>query len=173
MLFRSYLIQKGHRKIGYLKGKFRIKAFRSREVGYRTAMKKGNCQMNTDYIVELSTTMNGAYKDMKQYLEKEPEMPTAFFADNDMIALGAMKALQEMGYKIPQDISIIGFDDLPFSEISNPPLTTLRVPKQEMGRLAVKKTFRGYGGECKDKNKNTGMHHVCGARKRQGFIKIK
>lgn len=148
----EYLIQKGHRKIGYLKGKFRIKAFRSREVGYRTAMKKGNCQMNTDYIVELSTTMNGAYKDMKQYLEKEPEMPTAF-ADNDMIALGAMKALQEMGYKIPQDISIIGFDDLPFSEISNPPLTTLRVPKQEMGRLAVKKLLEVMEENVKIKTK--------------------
>ena len=149
----EYLIKKGHRKIGYLKGKFRIKAFRSREVGYRTAMKKGNCQMNADYIVELSTTMNGAYKDMKQYLEKEREMPTAFFADNDMIALGAMKALQEMGYKIPQDISIIGFDDLPFSEISNPPLTTLRVPKQEMGRLAVKKLLEVMEENVKIKTK--------------------
>ena len=149
----EYLLKKGHRKIGYLKGKYRIKAFRSREVGYKTAMKKGNGQINMEYVVELSTTMNGAYKDMKLYLEKKPQMPTAFFADNDMIALGAMKALQEMGYEIPKDISIIGFDDLPFSEISNPPLTTLRVPKQEMGRLAVKKLLEAMEENVKIKTK--------------------
>jgi LacI family transcriptional regulator len=56
-----------------------------------------------------------------------------------MIALGAMKALQECGYRIPQDISIIGFDDLPFCEIASPRLTSLRVPKQEMGQIAVRR----------------------------------
>lgn len=66
-----------------------------------------------------------------------------------MIALGAMKALQEMGYRIPEDVSIVGFDDLPFSEISNPPLTTLRVPKQEMGRLAVRKLVEVINGNAK------------------------
>ena len=66
-------------------------------------------------------------------------LPTAFFADNDMIALGAMKAMSESGIRIPEDVSIIGFDDLPYSSISLPPLTTLRVPKQEMGRSAVRR----------------------------------
>ena len=58
-----------------------------------------------------------------------------------MIALGAMKALQEMGYRVPEDVSLVGFDDLPFSEISSPALTTLRVPKQEMGKLAVRRVI--------------------------------
>lgn len=149
----EYLINKGHKEIGYLKGNFRIKAFRSREVGYRTAMRKKEYFVKPEYVVELSTTLNGAYKDMKDYLQKKPKLPTAFFADNDMIALGAMKALQEIGYEIPEDISIIGFDDLPFSEISNPPLTTLRVPKQEMGRLAVKKLVEVMGENTKIKTK--------------------
>ena len=56
-----------------------------------------------------------------------------------MIALGAMKALQEMGMRIPEDVSIVGFDDLPFCEISSPPLTTLRVPNREMGKMAVRR----------------------------------
>lgn len=149
----EYLIKKGHKEIGYLKGSFRIKAFRSREVGYGTAMKKSGYQVKPEYTVELSTTMNGSYMDMKAYLEKKPKLPTAFFADNDMIALGAMKALQEMHYRIPEDISIIGFDDLPFSEISNPPLTTLRVPKQEMGRLAIKKLLEVMEENIKIKTK--------------------
>jgi len=91
--------------------------------------------------------MNGAYRDMLKYLEGNPNLPTAYFADNDMIALGAMKALQEKGYKIPEDVSVIGFDDLPFSEIATPGLTSLRVPKQEMGRMAVRKVIEMMKGD--------------------------
>ena len=76
---------------------------------------------------------------MKAYLAGNPALPTAYFADNDMIALGAMKALNEAGIRIPEDISVIGFDDLSFSSISAPGLTTLRVSKQDMGKAAVRR----------------------------------
>lgn len=135
----NYLYSKGHTKIGHLVGKFKILGFMQRETGYYTAMREIGLEVNPQYIINLGTTMNGAYADMLDYLDKNSELPTAFFADNDMIALGAMKALLEKGYKIPDDISIIGFDDLPFCEISSPRLTSLRVPKQEIGRLAVRK----------------------------------
>ncbi len=135
----NYLYAKGHRRIGYLMGKFRILGFRQRQSGYRSALQENGLEYQEELTYELDTTMNGAYHDMLAHLEKEPTLPTAFFADNDMIALGAMKALQEKGYRIPEDISVIGFDDLPFCEISSPQLTSLRVPKQEMGRLAVRK----------------------------------
>lgn len=68
-------------------------------------------------------------------------LPTAYMGDNDFIALGAMKALKEYGLKIPADISIIGFDDMPFCDISSPALTTIHVYKQEMGTVAVKRLF--------------------------------
>lgn len=143
----EYLIESGHREIGYLRGDFRIKAFRSRAVGYSSAMNKAGLPIKQDFTVTVGTTSNGAYKDMLNYLEKSPHLPTAYFADNDMIALGAMKALQEKGYNIPGDISVIGFDDLPFSEVSGPPLTTLRVPKREMGQLAVRRLVDIMKGE--------------------------
>lgn len=135
----QYLIGKGHRKIGYLRGNFRIKGFRSRKVGYVQALDRAKIAVDRKYMFTLDTTMEGAYKDMKAALYKKPELPTAFFAENDMIALGAMKALQECGYKVPEDISIIGMDDLPFCEITSPRLTTIRVSKQEMGAVAVRK----------------------------------
>lgn len=135
----EYLIQKGHTRIGYIRGAYRIKGFRSRWVGCQTAARKHRLEIRDEDIITLSPTSNGAYKDMLAYLENAEDLATAFFADNDMIALGAMKALQEKGYRIPEDVSIVGFDDLPFSEISSPPLTTLRVPNQEMGRLAVRR----------------------------------
>lgn len=135
----EYLIGKGHRKIGYLRGSYRIKSFRSRHVGYVTALKKAGIKVEPSYTVTLGTKMNEAYNDMTAYLSQKQELPTAFFADNDMVALGAMKALIESGYRIPEDISIVGFDDLPFCEIASPRLTTLRVAKQEMGQVAAKR----------------------------------
>ena len=135
----EYLIANGHRKIGYLQGKNRIKPFRSRSAGYRAALQKCGITLNKEYVFSLSTTIDGAYNDMKRFLAKKEKMPTAFFADNDMIALGAMKAMTEFGIKIPEDVSIVGFDDLAFSAASYPPLTTLRVPKQEMGKVIVRR----------------------------------
>ena len=149
----EYLIGKGHRDIGYLRGSFRIKAFRSRMTGYRIALSHHNLSVDNKNIFTLNTTLDGSYKDMAEVLKTNPKLPTAFFADNDMIALGAMKALQEFGYRIPEDISIIGFDDLPFCEIASPRLTTLRVNKQEMGQLAVRRMIEQikFGSDTKIK----------------------
>ena len=135
----EHLLDNGHREVGYLRGNYRIKAFRSRFIGFQTALKKYKVPYKEEYTVTVGTYMSTACQDMLEYLKKKPKLPTAFFADNDIIALGAMKALQEMGYRIPEDISIVGFDDLTFSEISSPPLTTLRVEKREMGKMAVRR----------------------------------
>ena len=90
---------------------------------------------------------------MNRLLEGRPEMPTAFFADNDIIAMGAMKALQEHGFRIPDDISIVGFDDLPFCSVTSPSLSTIKVFKQEMGRAAVRRLNEliQYGDQFKTK----------------------
>lgn len=135
----EYLIGKGHRQIGYLQGSMRIKPFRSRRVGYQTALHKAHLPLEEEFVITLTADMDGAYQDMKHFLKRNPKLPTAFFADNDMIALGAMKAMREFGIRIPEDVSVVGFDDLSFSSIFSPSLTTLRVPKQEIGRFAVRR----------------------------------
>lgn len=135
----NYLIDRGHRSLGHLQGKFRIRAFQLRDAGYRMALSERELPYDPAYTVPLRTTMDGAYRDMLEYLGTKPALPTAYFADNDMIAMGAMKALQESGIRIPEDVSMIGFDDLPFCEIVSPRLTSLRVPKQELGQLAVRR----------------------------------
>ncbi len=135
----DYLIHKGHREIGYLRGDFRIRPFQTRASGYRSALRRAKLTLREEHIITLRTTMNGAYEDMRKHLQYRGKLPTAFFADNDMIALGAIKAMTDMGISVPDDVSVVGFDDLPFSSISAPPLTTLRVPKQEMGRVAVRR----------------------------------
>jgi DNA-binding LacI/PurR family transcriptional regulator len=85
---------------------------------------------------------------MKELLQTgEKKLPTAFFADNDIIAFEAVQAMQEHGIKIPDEISIIGFDDMPYCQISRPRLSTIRVFKQDIGRLAVKRLLEKVNGK--------------------------
>lgn len=135
----NYLIDNGHKEIGYLRSNVRIRNFECRENGYRHALSNKNIPINEDYIINVPPSITGTYEYMNKILQTSPPMPTAFFADNDMVALGAMQALQQNSYSIPDDISIIGFDDITFSEIFNPGLTTIKVYKKELGQLAVRK----------------------------------
>lgn len=134
----SYLIKMGHREIGYIAGSYRIKNFPLRERGYRRAMREANLPINPAFRVEVGTTVNTAYESMRAWLATNPTLPTAFFVENDIMALGCMRAMTERGIKIPEDVSMFGFDDLSFASISNPPLSTVRVPNREMGELAVR-----------------------------------
>ena len=140
----NYLRQHGHREIGYIKGRFRIEAFRRREAGFYQAMLENGLAINPDWMVTVGTQTETAYQDMMEWLKGRPgsQLPTAFFADNDLIAFGAMKALWENDIHIPEDVSLVGFDDLPYCAVSIPPLTTVHVHKHEMGRMAVRQLLR-------------------------------
>lgn len=135
----SYLIEMGHTRIGYLQGSFRIKNFYYRRQGYLRAMEEHGLAVDPAFTLTLSTGMESACADMGLLLREHPPLPTAFFADNDMIALGAARALQQAGYRIPGDVSLVGFDDLPFCAIFDPPLTTVKVYNYQMGCAAVRR----------------------------------
>lgn len=136
-----YLSGVGHREIGYLHSTTEIRNFLERQEGYLSAMRSAGT-MDVDpmhAIVGVGSTMESAYQDMSAYLDEDPYLPTAYFADNDIIASSCIRALEDHGYKIPDDISIVGFDDVSTSALINPPLTTMAVPKTNMGGLAVKR----------------------------------
>jgi DNA-binding LacI/PurR family transcriptional regulator len=133
----NHLLMNGHKQIGYLKSAVGINNFIEREEGFNKAMSDRGLVINPSQIFSLESTMEGAYRDMSLILKNEPIASTAFFADNDLIALGAMKALKENGYKIPEQISIIGFDDLMYCRMSDPPLSTVRVYNDSMGKSAI------------------------------------
>lgn len=144
----GYLIEKGHKQIGYLHSSAYINNFYFRRQGYAEALRDRGLKEEESFRLCLEPTMEGAYRDMKAALEKETlALPTAFFADNDIIAFGAMRALKEKGLRIPEDISVVGFDDMPFCEITSPRLTTIRVFKQEMGSIAVKRLLQRMSGK--------------------------
>ena len=134
----GFLVERGYSDFGYLKSSVPINNFLARETGFRKGMVINELEVDEDKIVALSPNTDGAYQDMKSYLGGNPNLPGIYIADNDIIALGAMKALQEFGVKIPEDVAMVGFDDMEYSEISTPTLSTIRVFKKELGSLAVK-----------------------------------
>ena len=137
-----YLIECGHTRIGYLHSSVEIRNFRERYSGYLSACRSLPEDAAADSarrIIPVSPSSEGAAEDMAKYLDSDQLLPTAFFADNDRIAAGCCTTLLKYGYRIPDNISIIGFDDSSISEVLNPPLTTMRVQKQRMGALAVER----------------------------------
>lgn len=87
----------------------------------------------------LTPSTEGAYSDMLELLNQGEEPARCYFADNDLIACGAIRALTEKGYRIPEDVAVMGFDDMPIATYINPPLTTIQVPKLNMGKTAVRR----------------------------------
>ncbi len=131
-----YLSALGHREIGYFKSNRQINNLDERYAGYLKALEQLNLPVPEPTM--LTTTLNGAYGDMKQLISSGQYKPRgAAVADNDSIAIGAAKAIQEAGYNIPRDLSIIGVDDIPFSAVTTPALSTVRISRSALGSLAV------------------------------------
>jgi DNA-binding LacI/PurR family transcriptional regulator len=127
---------RGHKKIGLVKSSIESRNFRLRENSFYDALQYYGLEINKNWEYSVDSTFEQSYVDMKELLKKERELPTAFFCVCDIITLGCMKALKEKGIIIPEDISLIGFDDLPSSSLSDPPLTSIKVSKKRIGRRA-------------------------------------
>ena len=90
-------------------------------------------------VHELSPSAEGAYADMKELLSQGEQPARCYFADNDLIAAGALRAFSEAGFRVPEDVAVVGFDDMPLCVYVEPALTTVHVPKQYMGRMAARR----------------------------------
>ncbi len=135
----DYLIKKRHEQPGYLQSSCGIYNFEERADGYYKAIRRNGMPVSKSIVHQLSPSIDGAYADMMEVIRQGDEIAGCYFADNDDIAIGAMKALKGSGYNIPGDVAIIGFDNIPFSTYTEPPLTTVNVPKRYLGELAAKR----------------------------------
>ena len=135
----EHLAKLGHKQIGYLHSNIETGNFQERCCAFSKALSQLGLEYNDAYVFNVGITMQNAYESMLKLLQSVTEMPTAFFADNDTIAIGAIKALKSKNYNIPNDISVIGFDDIPFCVMADPPLTTMRVPTEDMGIWTVRR----------------------------------
>jgi len=137
----EYLISLDHKRIAFLAGSLEMKSDHcNRLAGYKRAMRAANLEINPDWIIShipLSPTPSAGYEQTKLALLADPTI-TAIIAVNDSMAYGAILACSDLGRRVPDDISIIGFDDYPNSAYSNPPLTTIRQPMLQMGYEAAK-----------------------------------
>jgi LacI family transcriptional regulator len=140
----QYLIQAGHRKIGFISGDLSRLSFNQRLDGYAKALKNTKIPFN-DAFVKTGGLEQG-YEHVKNLLTLN-ERPTAIFAANDINAIFGYKAAQDMELNIPDDISFVGFDDIDLARMSTPALTTVRVHKQDLGSISVRTLFRIIKGE--------------------------
>jgi len=133
----EYLIKLGHHRIAHISGPLKTRSGLNRLKGYQLALKKHKIEYNDELVGEGDFRIRGGYQVMKRFL-KLTKPPTAIFAANDLLALGAMQAIQKKNFYIPEDFSIIGFNDIELASFVYPSLTTIRQPILEMGNLAVK-----------------------------------
>ena len=139
----EFCISLGHTEIAYFRSNLEIQIFKERRSSFYESSRILGLSCSSLHEFSLTPTLLGSYKDLKKTLQKfKPQLPSCAFADNDSIAIGAIKALKEVGYRVPDDISVIGFDDIPYSAITSPPLTTIRVSRQEIGCLSVQQLLR-------------------------------
>lgn len=127
-----YLASLGHKKIGVINGNMNRIAGPQKYQGYIKGLKKHGLPINQEWVLEGDFSKASGYDVTKKLLQKNIELPTAIFAANDSTAFGAIQAFNEFSIRVPEDISIIGFDDHMLSEHTSPSLTTLRVNFDEM-----------------------------------------
>lgn len=147
MAATGHLLELGHRRIGFIAGPPRLLCSRARLDGYRSALEDAGVPVDDELIVPGDFYHESGFTGCETLMAL-PEPPTAVFAASDQMALGAIEALRRKGLRVPQDVSVVGFDDLPEMRWSAPPLTTVRQPLAEMGKMAARTVLRqAQGGE--------------------------
>lgn len=150
----EFLISKGKKRIAYLQGQTELRLYRTRLEGYRQQLKESGIDVDESLI------WNGYENFEKVAIEKvitnikNGIVPDAIFCASDHLSLDALYAVTELGLKVPEDIAIIGFDNLPITEMMNPRLTTVAQPFSEMGKAAVDRIIDMIEGKVSSKNQD-------------------
>lgn len=134
----QHLVNIGHRKIAMISCDNGFLSTMERENAYKDTLKKNSIEFNPHYLVKRESDYGyrTGIRSMN-YLLNLKEPPTAVFAVSDIVAIGAMQAIQKADLSVPEDIAVAGFDDLDVASLYNPPLTTIHQPKEDIGRLAM------------------------------------
>ena len=136
----EHLSALGHTSIGFISGPMTLTSARIRRKAFTQSLKRKGLQLDRDLIEEGNHRMDGGHEAMLRLLAKD-QRPTAILASNDMTAIGAIGALSEHGIKVPRDISVIGFDDIELSAFTQPALTTVRLSRQEIAKIAFRALY--------------------------------
>jgi LacI family transcriptional regulator len=132
----EHLLNAGHRRIGYVNGEPWQDAARDRLKGYRMALATADLPFAPELVREGDWSSGSGFENTLS-LMREPNPPTAIFCANDLMALGAIEALKQLGLRVPEDVSVLGYDDQEIARHTHPPLSTVVLPNYELGRWAV------------------------------------
>jgi LacI family repressor for deo operon, udp, cdd, tsx, nupC, and nupG len=132
----EYLISLGHRRIGYVSGPMNVILNRDRLKGYKQALATNGIELESILVQEGDYSFDSGYKLAMKYFSLE-NPPTALFSANDEMAIGCVKAAKAMGLRVPEDLSIVGFDNIRTSQIVEPAITTVAQPMYEIGEKAM------------------------------------
>ncbi|RBM26303.1 transcriptional repressor PurR [Vibrio tarriae] len=132
----KHLIECGHKEIGCITGPLIRHQAQMRYEGYKRALAEAEIAMNPDWIVESDFECEGGYQAFEK-LYQRGKLPSALFVSNDMMAMGVIQAASQRGLRIPDDLSLIGYDDVHIAKFMTPALTTIHQPKYRLGKAAV------------------------------------
>ena len=150
-LAARYLIDCGHKEIGCITGPLIKHQAQMRYEGYKRAMIEAELEFNANWIVESDFECEGGYQAFKKMVQRGP-LPSSIFVSNDMMAMGVINAANELGIKIPDDLSIIGYDDIHIAKFMSPSLTTIHQPKYRLGQAAVETLLTKLENHSKEPN---------------------
>ena len=137
-LATDYLISRRMKQPGYLQSAYPLRNFSERLEGFYHAVHANGMSRSRCIIHQLSPSIDGAMADMLAVIDRGDALADCYFADNDLIAIGTIKALRLRGYKIPEQIAVVGFDNVSEGRIIDPALTTISVPRHYMGQVAAR-----------------------------------
>lgn len=141
-LATNYLINRCNEQPGHLCSSYTIKNFTERMIGFNRSVQEHGMSVGKTITHSLSPSIDGAFTDMLEIIDRKDSLARCYFADNDLIAIGAMRALKVREYSIPDDIAIIGFDNISEARIIEPALTTIDIPRRFMGQTAAIQLIR-------------------------------
>jgi DNA-binding LacI/PurR family transcriptional regulator len=136
----EHLAEFRHTRIAFITGPMRLASAQLRKQAFTRSLKQRNIKLNAQLVVEGNHRMDGGHDAMVKLLEGD-HRPTAVLCSNDLTAIGAMGAIFEHGLRVPEDISVIGFDDIAMSAFTHPPLTTIRLSRPEIARIAFRALY--------------------------------
>ena len=146
----QHLIELGHRDIAYVGDRFGLESDADREAGYRKALRGAKLSPRRGFVIPGDGKPEGGMAAARKLLALASR-PTAVFCYNDMTALGVLREATERGLRLPEELSVVGFDDLFFAPLLNPPLTTIHQPRNEIGRMAMRLLFALLGEKPAEK----------------------
>lgn len=136
-LAAEHLLDQGHRRIGQLRGPLDISSFIERAAGFTARLRISGLEPLEPDDTATHPVLPEGRRLMGLLLDTHPEPPTAVFAHNDLMAIGALEALAEHGLQCPRDIAVVGYNDTQMTKFTSPPITTVRLPGYELGRMAA------------------------------------